>query len=1067
MPKMTQYFISVFLIFQPIFVIANELEFRPVAVWTANEVHSPEYAVDKMIDDNPATYACLLDDTRTGTRKNTVPAFAEEPITARFILDLGSLRKCNGIRFVTVNSWKTLHPKNITIFSCDDPQGNVNVRPIREKAELVPVNRGYSASVLWEPIETRYLGIRVNENYQIRSPMTGLLLPRQNPIVTENLFNVQIAEVRIFSEIPDDSGVANAVDVAFPTGRLHNDWMMQDYGLDYKKCFISKENADIEQKMLEKVLTQLQNQNDVSFYRTQIKSLLQEKISGVDPRWKKLYINACEQRRRERLEIIRAKTDKIVYAKHYIFGSPNGGMTSTLNQTDEQYFDRITSYRSGSQLCLIQLEPEGILKHEVLLSTSQGVIRDPNISFDNKTIVFSMRQSFTDDDYHLYTMNLENRAIKQITFSPEMNGRKYPCTDYEPCFTPQGDILFVSSRKVQINDCWPVRNGDIFRCNADGSNIRRLTFDELEVNYPQILNDGRVLFTRWEYNDRNAYFLHPLMTMNPDGTMQTEYCGNNSMYPASYIQARAIPNSHKIISIIGGHHVPSKGKLALVDRNQGTQNGNNIEYVAGASPDGTPGRKHSTIKTEGFDNRTIDCFGQDGAQYQYPFPFDEEHYLVAFCPEGWNPNNLGPYNPPMGIYWMTAEGERELLAFDWSVSCGHPVAMMSHSVPPIKPDQVDPKNNFGTFVVQDIYLGPGLKGIARGTVKHLRVVALEYRAAKIGRSFNTGEAGEGICQTPISLNNGSWDVKHVLGEVDIESDGSVAFKVPARTPVYFQLLDEKGYCVQSMRSWATLQGGETFACLGCHEDKLETTIMPMNRPATIALRKSPQRLRQFGNHPHPLMVRLENENCLDSIENYWGINAPPLTVDPNAPVAGFSYTQEIQPIWDRHCISCHHTGDIPNADHSHQTTLSLTSAPRVVIENVTQEEQYKRLFSESYLSLTNNGTINNNRYIQWLEVRSRSEMLPPYHTGSSKSSLMKYLEPDHYNVHVSDAEKRIVACWIDLLVPYCGAYHQANTWSRKDKQDYLYYLEKRRFFAEQELINVKKSLEPERILTKQ
>ncbi|MDR2116502.1 MAG: hypothetical protein LBP87_08975, partial [Planctomycetaceae bacterium] len=972
-----------------------------------------------------------------------------------------------GIRFVSTNSWRTLHPKNVTIFASDDPQGKINVRLIRENVELVPVNRGYSASVIWKPVEARYIGVCVNENYQIRSPLAGQLLPRQNPIVTENTFNVQIAEVRIFSEIPDDPCIANAADVAFPIGRLHNDWVMQDYGLDYKKCFISKENADIEQKMLEKVVAQLQNKDDTIFYRTQMDLLLREKIPGSDTRWQNLYFSACQKRRRERLDIIRTKTDKIVYAKHYIFGSPNGGMTSTINQTDEQYFDRITAYRPGSQLCLIHLEPEGVLKHEVLLNTPQGIIRDPNISFDNKTIVFSMRHSFTDDDYHLYTMNLENRTIKQITFSPKVDGRKYPCADYEPCFTPQGDILFVSSRKVQINDCYPVCNGDIFRCNANGSNIRRLTFDELEVNYPQILNDGRVLFTRWEYNDRNAFYLHPLMTMNPDGTMQTEYCGNNSMYPASYIQARAIPDSHKIIAIIGGHHVPSKGKLALIDRNQGTQNGNGIEFVAGASPDGTSGRKYSTIKTKGFDDRTIDYFGQDGPQYQYPFPFNEEHYLVTFCPEGWTPNNIGPYNPPMGIYWMTANGDRELLAFDWSVSCCHPIAMTSHPSLPIKPDQTDLKNNFGTFVVQDIYLGPGLKGISRGTVKRLRVIALEYRVAKMGRGFNMGEAGNGICQTPISLNNGSWDVKHVLGEVDIEADGSVAFNVPARTPVYFQLLDEKGYCVQSMRSWATLQGGETFACLGCHENKLETIIMPMNRPSTLALQKSPQKLRPFGNRSHPLIVRLENENCLDSIENYWSINIPPLTVDPNALVDGFSYTQEIQPIWDRHCISCHHTNDIPNPSRFYHTTLSLTGVPRIVNENVIPEDQYKRLFSESYLALTNNGFTKNNRYIQWLEVRSRSEMLPPYHTGSSKSPLMKYLEPDHYDVHVSDTEKQTVACWIDLLVPYCGAYHQANTWSAKDKQDYLYYLEKRRFFAEEELKSIRKNFEPEIILTGQ
>ncbi|MDR2116548.1 MAG: hypothetical protein LBP87_09215, partial [Planctomycetaceae bacterium] len=93
MKKMMQKLISVLFVFLPTFAVASESEFRPIAVWTANEVHSPEFAVEKMIDDNLATYACLLDDTRTGTRENTNPAFAEEPITARFVFDLGSVRK--------------------------------------------------------------------------------------------------------------------------------------------------------------------------------------------------------------------------------------------------------------------------------------------------------------------------------------------------------------------------------------------------------------------------------------------------------------------------------------------------------------------------------------------------------------------------------------------------------------------------------------------------------------------------------------------------------------------------------------------------------------------------------------------------------------------------------------------------------------------------------------------------------------------------------------------------------------------------------------------------------------
>ncbi|MDO5567136.1 MAG: hypothetical protein Q4G59_10810, partial [Planctomycetia bacterium] len=160
--------------------------------------------------------------------------------------------------------------------------------------------------------------------------------------------------------------------------------------------------------------------------------------------------------------------------------------------------------------------------------------------------------------------------------------------------------------------CWPNANTDIYTCKPDGSHIRRLTYDELDVNHPQIMNDGRVIFTRWEYSDRNAFFMHPLCTMNPDGTTQTEYVGNNSMFPSSHLQARAIPDSTKILAIIGGHHVLHKGKLALIDRTLGTQDGKYIEFVAGASPDGTPGRQKSQIVTQGVHERRIDFFGQNG-----------------------------------------------------------------------------------------------------------------------------------------------------------------------------------------------------------------------------------------------------------------------------------------------------------------------------------------------------------------------------------------------------------------------------------------------------------------------
>ncbi|MDO5554110.1 MAG: hypothetical protein Q4G68_10150 [Planctomycetia bacterium] len=1061
--------VSTKLVFFPAFLLcvlthlAAAEEYIPVAGYTQTDIQGGnhgDYVLEKMFDGRLDTLACLRDDTRDGDQDKGDPAGGSVPVTASFVLDLGDVKKTEGIRFVSRNIWETRGVKNVSVFACDDKKGQENVRPLVENEEILPTNYSYSACLLWPTVESRYYLVQVNDAYGTYSNCRDWPLPRRSsgPFPRSH-YNVQIAEVRLLATADSATGSVrrNEDGVAYPQWRLEQDWMYQDCGTDFSKYFISDESSEQETRLIDKVVAELEGETATTLREEQA-ALLSANRPGCDAAWKELYFKACRARREARLAFLLEETNQIIYVKHCVFGG-GAGLTGMPQVTDEQFLDTPPEIRGGSQLCMISFDNNGNCRHEVLIDKPKGIIRDINLSFDASSILFSMRDSF-DDDYHLYTMNLTDRSVRQITFTPEAQGRKFGCADIEPCYTPDGHILFASTRHVQINDCWPNANTNIFTCDSDGKNIRRLGYDELDVNFPQILNDGRVLFTRWEYSDRNAFFLHPLMTMNPDGTMQTEFCGNNSMYPASYIQAKAIPDSTKILAIISGHHTCHKGKLALVDRSLGTQNGDNIEHVAGASPDGTPGRKKSTITTTGFHDNSIDYFGQDGAQYRNPCPLDEENYLVSYCPEGYPNGYDGPFLPPLGLYFMTADGQRELLAFDWYISTGSSVAVREREIPPVKPRQANPNENFGTFIVQDVYVGPGLKDIPRGVVKKLRVVGIEYRCGWMGKGSNAGEVVQGLVQTPISFNNGSWDVKHVLGEVNVELDGSCKFEVPARTPVYFQLLDENGYCVQTMRSWATLQGGETFACLGCHEDKLDVGQMQERHLTSIAASKPAQKLLPFAGKNHPLMLRLQKESCLDSIENYWGINAPPADTNPNATVDGFSYTQEIQPILDQHCVECH-AGQVVSTDNGKTSSLALTGE-YVPVEamKTSADDDHKRSFTQSYLALTNNGFAANNPYIQWIEVRSRSEILPPYHTGSAKSPLMKYLEPEHYGVQVSDSEKRTVACWIDLLVPFCGSYTQANRWTEAEKQDYLNCIEKRRFFAEQERQEVLKSRKP-------
>ncbi|MBN2292413.1 MAG: hypothetical protein JXM70_08310 [Pirellulales bacterium] len=1038
-------------------------EFRPVAVWTAAECFSKKYAAERMIDGDRGTYACLLDDTRTGKDTRVWPPKAAPPVTATFVLDLGVERTICGLRFVARNAWVYVLAKNVSIFTCADAQGREQIRPLAENQELPATSNSNSAFVEWRPVTTRYVKVRVNDSYQKRYPGPWMLasqIPwcRKVGLPTAGdgkHMNIQIAEVTCYDTRPADYPIKNPPDVAFPLHRLQRDWLYQDAGLDVAHIFTSEHCAEKERSLVEKVLEQVPKKDPgLKRLRQRLEELVEKNAPACDSRWRSLYFEACGARRKARLQAISGKAAKFIYVKHFVFGCMQG-LAGKYDIPDEQIRDYTYGFKKGGQLCLGTIQEDGTVKHEVLLEKPEGVICYPNLSWDARTVVFSMRDNFDTDSYYLYTIDLATRQVRQITFPIVKDGKPLPVADCEPTFLPDGDIVFTSTRDVHISDCWYRAGGNIYRCDAEGGHLRRLTLDQLMTNNPQILEDGRIVFTRWEYNDRSALFTHPLISMNPDGTTQTEYYGNNSMFPAAIIHARGIPGSQKVIALIAGHHSIYKGKLGLIDRSRGIQAGKGIELV-NTKLNGKPGRESADcIRPEPPDpsrpylDLKIDIFGQFGPQYSHPYAFDEENYLCSFCPEGYLPP-FGPFNPPLGVYYMKPDGERELLAFDAWQSTGQVIPVMVRTPPPVLASLIRPRDNYGVYTVQDVYQGPGLSGVPRGTAKKIRVVALEYRVCRMGYGQNGGECETGLCQTPVSLNSGSWDVKHVLGEVDIEADGSCSFEVPAHTPVYFQVLDAKGYTIQSMRSWSTLQNGEYFSCVGCHENKRNSV------PLAAAVQHMPvQRLKPFAGKKHPLIKRLAAQSWLDSVENFLGVNAP-RSLDADAPVDGFSFVQEIQPIFDRHCVSCH------NASQIKRSKISLTGEvanPESVKLIGAGQVDPKRAYTQSYVTITTSGNPDKNPWMTWLKPRSRAVMLPPYHTGACKSKIMDYLQPAHYGVQVSENERRTFACWLDLLIPFCGSYTQHNTWTAAEKAEYGYFQEKRRAYAASELESLRRSLD--------
>ncbi len=783
------------------------------------------------------------------------------------------------------------------------------------------------------------------------------------------------------------SQLSRLIEDAFP---MEWDWFLQDTHMNFSAWFAADDSLPVLKSLLKSVKPEIKNPDLIR----QIDQALGNDENQDERALLELYQTACLERRYNRIQSLSESAPQIVFTKHYNIGGSHYAYTE--GQSDAQ---AERHFQPGSELCLLKVNNTQV-SIRPLLTDQHGVIRDPDISWDGQRILFAWKKDDRQDDYHLYEYTLSNGQIRQLTDGLGVS-------DYEGCYLPDDNIIFNSTRCVQIVDCWWTEVSNLYTCDDNGRFLRRLGFDQVHTNFPTVTNKGQIIYTRWDYNDRGQIYPQPLFQMNQDGTGQMEFYGNNSWFPTTIIHARSIPDSPRLIAILTGHHSHQRGKLAIIDPSKGRQEAEGVQLIA-------PIRDTQAVK--------IDAYGQDGDQFQYPYPLSESEFLVTYCPYDMGNRQ---YTRSFGIYWMNIDGKRELLAYDPAISCNQPIPVKSRGRPIIRPSQVDYTKKTGTYYMQNIYAGPALNGITPGTVKKLRVITLDFRAAGIGQNGSSGPGGGALSSTPVSCRNGAWDVKIVLGETPVYEDGSACFEVPARTPVYFQAIDKNGHAIQTMRSWSTLQPGESLSCVGCHEHKNSTP--PNYSGKTAAMLKGTQPLQHFYGEPR-----------------------------------GFSYPKEIQPIWDKHCISCHNDSNqkfnafarrkqpVPDAQGQTLSAFSLAG-------NDNLDPDSKRYWSDSYLALTQDGRMN--RIVNWLEVQSIPAPIEPYYRGAAVSELIPLLANNHQGVHLNQEEMDKIACWIDLLVPYCGDYREANAWDDAEKQKYDHFLNKRQRLAEEEMKNIRDFLE--------
>jgi formylglycine-generating enzyme required for sulfatase activity len=599
---------------------------------------------------------------------------------------------------------------------------------------------------------------------------------------------------------------------------------------------------------------------------------------------------------------------------------------------------------------LSPVRPEGEMK--ALFKPQKKVfVGDVDLHFDGKKLLFSMIGS--NDRWQIWEIAADGTGLRQVT-----PGTEPDVDNYDACYLPDGRIIFSSTRCFQGVPCvgGSVAVANLFIMNADGANIRQLTFDQDHNWCPTMMPDGRVLYTRWEYSDSPHYFTRLLFTMNPDGTEQMALYGSNSYWPNSTFYARPIPrNSGKLAAVVSGHHGAARmGELVIFQPGKGRHEASGaVQRIPGYRQEVQPIIKDTLVDAS-------------WPKFLHPFPLDESYFLVASQP---HPDSL------WGIYLVDVFDNMVLIKESPDCALLEPIPLRPTPTPPAIPDKVRLGESEATVYLVDVYAGPGLQGVPRGTVKQLRVYEYHYAYNGIGGHINIGI-------------DGPWDVHRILGTVPVCEDGSALFKVPANTPIAVQPLDSEGKAVQIMRSWFTAMPGEVLSCVGCHES-------------------------QNGGPPSQRTIAAAN---------------PPTPITPwYGPARGFSFKREVQPALDRYCVGCHNgkwrlapwrQGRSPTADGKKIPDLRGNREP--CFDGFTDEraESFRqrgyRGFDPSYIAL--------HPYVRRPGPESDYHLQKPYEFHADTSELIQMLQAGHHNVKLDkEAWDRLIT-WIDLNVPDHGTW---------------------------------------------
>ena len=705
--------------------------------------------------------------------------------------------------------------------------------------------------------------------------------------------------------------------------------------------------------------------------------------------------------------------DEIVFVKRKPFSSDHY-YTDIDNGTSPDRFQP----DNGIYVYNLRTQKERAVVTAATLPGGKGVIGKISLSFDARKVVFDYRQSHR-HGFRVWEVNLDGSGVRQISFPPEDEaekvarlGKPWHTDDIHPCYLPDGKIIFSSTRCEHTILCGgsgslvaPI----LHRMDADGTHIEQLSESPVSEFCPVVLDDGRVMYHRWEYVDKGARVAKTVWSMNPDGSRPQELHGLQDDTTTVYMYPQPIPGDGQRIVCVGTCHFPQGGCLGAVMVVDLANNG----HGRGPDPDEAgyvqwdadyavtnitphvfierrtePGWHFLTKSGRYVHNQE----GRRGHLYTHPYPVSENEFLVSYKVDPADHYKEVP--DAYSLYLIDTKGNHRFVHSDKELSCWHPLPLVARKTPPELHPSRDPvyvADNEALCIVANIY--EGMEGVKPGEVKWLRINEAIPRYWDSGRRWSKG------------LSSSSWKgalwPRAQWGIVPVEEDGSAYFKVPANRNIFFQALDENFMEVQRERTYVNYKPGEVRSCVGCH-GRTSQAAHPIDVPNPIALNRPPS-----TTQPQP---------C-DSVENGGDGRAEQV----------IHYPSDIQPIFEAKCVFCHGNTDPAGG-------LKLTNDLTLYYNTSYEELAAKQLAGPIIPEFTS--------FTQGDQGNYNGATLPPRSLGSHESTLIDLLtnsthpknaQDDHAGM-LTESELMILSRWVDSNYQFYGTYYGRHhpDWTNPD-----------------------------------